>query len=229
MDRSSLDLYRADLDDPPLPTADLAGLLSPREEERAGRMRAGAVRERWVTSRGLVRFLLGHLLGVPPQRVVIQEDTDGKPFVPGGIGFNLSHSGRTLLIGTVAQGRIGVDVEEVRPQPDAMALARRHFSESEVDTLAKADPDDLGKLFLQTWVRKEALIKACGLGLRLPLTAFSVDPARRTGSVLREVHDARLRNVRWRIHAIAEVPGAVAAVAWDGSAAVPSWRPWPGV
>jgi len=59
----------------------------------------------------------------------------GKPTVPGGPSFNIGHSGNEILVAFADRGRVGVDVEAVRPLDDLHGLARASFVPAEVEVL----------------------------------------------------------------------------------------------
>jgi 4'-phosphopantetheinyl transferase len=149
--------------------------------------------------REAVRAELVRLLGGAELRF----DERGRPWAEG-VSFNVSHSGSLGLI-AIAEGahRIGVDVEQVRPGPDVRALAGRFFHPEE----AAAVGDDRAAFF-RCWTRKEAVVKALGLGLAHPLKSFVVD-----------VHAAGPRPVRGVdglfVTGLAVDDGYVAALAAD--------------
>ncbi len=95
-------------------------------------------------------------------REIIREP-GGKPYVDGGPHFNLSHSGALAMIAVSASTPVGVDLE--RPARRSRAdLVRRVCSTAEqAHVAAAADPD---AAFIRLWVRKEAVLKASGEGLR---------------------------------------------------------------
>ncbi len=96
---------------------------------------------------------------------MLQQTPAGRPFIPGGLDFNLSHSGETVVLAMCTQGRVGVDIEQIRPI-DYESL-RPLFREL-ANAANGAEGDDGLQLFYQCWTRKEAVAKACGLGLALP-------------------------------------------------------------
>jgi len=80
-----------------------------------------------------------------------------------------------LVMAFVAQGAVGVDVEYTRRQCRALAVAARYFSASEVADLRGLAADQQRARFFDLWTLKEAYIKACGMGLAIPLGSFSFD------------------------------------------------------
>jgi 4'-phosphopantetheinyl transferase len=90
-----------------------------------------------------------------------------------GIDFNISHSGEWVICGTTDTGRIGVDVEKIRPlQQD---VAKRFFAKEENDYLSTIPEDERLDVFYHIWTLKEAYIKARGETFHIPLSQFWFD------------------------------------------------------
>jgi len=191
--------------------AHLAALLSAEETARAERLAMPAARERFVLRHGILRETLGEILGVSPADLRFTHGLDGKPALTGGdVGFNLSKSGDGLLIATTRGAAVGCDLEEMRPNPEAKAIAARWFSAGERAALASLDGDTFDRGFTRLWVRKEALLKAVGTGLQGPLGIDTGDPE--PAEAARPV--AMATGELWLID-IEPAPGWLAAVAAD--------------
>jgi len=154
-------------------------LLSAAEQAQARRHRAGLVRDHFTIGRACLRVLLGNALGGAPRDVSITKGIHGKPETPpvGGrsVSFNIAHSKGTVLIALGRQGPVGVDVEYLDRLTDIMEVARANFTENESNTLAAiSDPETRLRTFYRYWTRKEAVVKADGRGLLLPLASFDV-------------------------------------------------------
>lgn len=134
-------------------------------------------RRRSIVRRAALRTILAGYLAIEPAAIRFTYGPQGKPAVatPGvEIHFNASHSGELALVAVAGQP-LGVDLERCREMADAELVARRFFTPNEVAVQrAAADPN---RLFLQHWTRKEAIIKAVGKGLSMPLNAFDVSAA----------------------------------------------------
>jgi len=124
--------------------------------------------------------LLGALsseLGRPVADSEIIVGTTGKPRLGSGeIAFNLSHSGHEALIGIGTVGEIGVDVETVRPIPEADALVAEYCGPSEREIWLRTAPVQRERWLLQCWTRKEACLKSIGAGLFHPPATVEVGP-----------------------------------------------------
>lgn len=152
---------------------DFAALLSPDESERAARFRFERDRQSFVATRGVLRTLAGSYLGIAPQEVVFSYPDKGKPAVTG-LSFNVSHAGDVALAAFASTGRVGVDVEEMRPDVEMRALARRFFTASENAALDQLTGDDLVRGLYGCWTCKEAFVKAVGEGLSYDLERVEV-------------------------------------------------------
>ena len=150
--------------------------LSADERVRADRFLRRNDRDRFVASHAALRYVLARALDIAPGEVSIDVEQAGKPKLAGprgeGLQFNLSHSGSWALIG-LSELPIGVDVEEVRPI-EALDLARRYFAPREFSDLARVPASEQLPAFYACWTRKEAVVKAIGLGLSFGLDEFVV-------------------------------------------------------
>ena len=118
----------------------------------------------------------------------------------------------------IARGRdLGVDIERIRPEFGAQAIASRFFAPGEVAALLGLPVEGRTLGFFHGWTRKEAYIKARGMGLALPLDEFEValDPAR-PAALLATAPDPG-EAARWSLVGLPTEPGYVAAVCVEGS------------
>ena len=205
------------LDDLPRPQFDMAEqVLSADEWARAERMPAPHHRRRWIASRFVLRDILARYCGGPPQAITFRYGPNGKPEVVtdqsvGPIHFSVSHS-QGLAVYAVAAEPLGVDLERHRPLP-VEELASRFLSDYESAAIARVEGVDQLELFITCWTRKEAYLKAVGVGLSAPLQDFDVDlnPAA-TRALIAHRGDAREPD-RWSLLVPAVKPGFQAAIA----------------
>ncbi|MBL4574196.1 MAG: 4'-phosphopantetheinyl transferase superfamily protein [Gammaproteobacteria bacterium] len=87
--------------------------------------------------------------------------------------FNLSHSAGKVVLAVSRFQDIGVDVECARKSRRIAAIAQRYFSDNETAELLVLPEDQQQSRFYDLWTLKEAYIKACGMGLAIPLQHFS--------------------------------------------------------
>ncbi len=174
-----LQVWRVRLSDAECLVDASTALLTPEERERAARRRAGQVRHQFVIGRAALRILLGNVLSLPPARVPLTARVFGKletvPLHESPLCFNVAHSKDLILIALGLHGSLGIDVEHIDPSTRIMEVAQSAFHPSEIAQLASlSDPAQRRTLFFRCWTRKEAIIKADGRGLSLPLTSFEV-------------------------------------------------------
>ena len=171
-------------------TAEAAGLsrhLSQEERDRAARFRHAGARAEFIVARALLRLLLGECLGMKPCRVPFSQTSRGKPRLGDSaktsLCFNVSHSHGMALFALTSRCEVGVDVERVRPFSDEMGLADRFFTPTESAALRVLDSSRRLETFFRLWTRKEAYLKAHGLGLSFGLERVEVSHSRgRPGS-----------------------------------------------
>ena len=171
-------IARLDLDDDKAFDGELASDLSDEETRRAARFKFARDRDCYVRAHAVLRRLLGRYLGVAPSNVRIVQSSAGKPRLVdnSALTFNLSHTKTFALFGFSRQGLIGVDVEHARSSVDLLSLAKRFFTASESTLIANANASDRLRYFFTAWVRKEAVVKAVGRGLSIPLSSVDVSP-----------------------------------------------------
>ncbi len=193
--------------------------LSSEELAQAGRFRFERHRRRFVARRFGLRSVLGGYLGIAPEDVQYRPGVWGKLDLQNrqntSLSFNSSHSENRALVAIAAGGRVGVDIERMREMADYEAIAQRFFSAREQDAVRSLDPEQRVLGFFQCWTRKEAFVKALGLGLHFPLDSFdvSVGPQERP-AILRLGDDAAPGRV-WSLAQPEAPTGFVAALAVD--------------
>jgi 4'-phosphopantetheinyl transferase len=170
-ERQRLDVWLLSTQLHPAERAIYEDVLSSSERQAAQRFRFEADRERSIASRGGLRWILSGYCGVPPNELNFQVSKHGKPSLAGPIAleFNVSHSGDYVLIGVTEGSPCGVDIERSNSRVREKDIAARFFCPREVEWLDRTD-----KGFLRLWTMKEAIIKAVGRGLSIPLCDVDV-------------------------------------------------------
>ena len=183
--------------------------LSPDECHRAARFRFDVHRNRYIVCRGTLRELLGAKLGIDPAELRFEYGSHGKPRTANSqITFNVSHSDVVAMIATAKDFEVGCDVEKVEPKFADDQIPERFFSPHEVAELRALPKAEQTAAFFRCWTRKEAFIKACGLGVSMGLDTFDVtlgEPA----MLLRGADG-------WTLQAVAAPEGYMAAVVARG-------------
>lgn len=195
-----------------------ASLLSPAERKRACRFASSTAARRYIVSRARLREVLGARLGVRPESVELVYGAGGKPALANAgwtrVRFNLSHCDDLAVYALSASGcEVGIDVEAIRPLPEADVLAARFFSRREHAAYRALRRRDRPLGFFQCWTRKEAFVKALGEGLSHPLDSFDVSLAPGAPAELLHVDPGPGVDRNWRLASFSPAPGFVAAVA----------------
>lgn len=152
-------------------------VLSPDECERADRFHFPIHRQRFIAARYALRQLLSFYLPTPPQDIIFAYHQHEKPYIsspnPNALQFNLAHSHDIAVYAFTLQHAVGIDIEKIQDSYD-IDLAKRFFSPQENIALQQLTPEESIIAFYRLWARKEAIIKAIGKGLVLPLHSFTV-------------------------------------------------------
>lgn len=222
----SIDVWRIDL----ATANDLEAcfsMLDADEQARADRFRFSKHRRRFILAHAAVRGILAARLGVPPCALNFCRSAHGKPYLESADApvFSLSHSHEMALLAVAAEGELGIDIEWCRDLAHA-EMAQRFFAADEAAALAALPPDRQREGFFACWTCKEAYIKAKGLGLSLPLHAFSVaiDP-QQAPQLLSSRHDPGDVGP-YRFWEVPVAAGYRAALAYRGAAESPRYRDW---
>ena len=168
-------IYRSSIDstDEELKGSEL--ILSPDELQKAYRYKFEKDREQYIMARSLLRRILGKYLDQSPHKINFSYSEKGKPYIKDSlIKFNLAHSGGKAVFAFAENIDVGIDIEYMRDLPDELQIAKRFFSDEEVNEIMKVSEGDTKAAFFNCWTRKEAFIKAVGEGLSYPLKDFTV-------------------------------------------------------
>ncbi|MGC9293190.1 MAG: 4'-phosphopantetheinyl transferase family protein [Acidobacteriaceae bacterium] len=192
-------------------------LLDAEEQRRANAFLRQEHRERFVAAHCGVRRLLANALGCGAGQVRFLADGIAKPrLAEADIHFNLTHSGNWAALAISRDCEVGLDLEQVRPVE--RSLPQHYFSSQEQAALALSGANDEEWLagFFRCWTRKEALLKAVGAGLSLPLDAFTVTLQQGLPATLLSSSLDVLQPRDWRLFHLDCLPGHIGALAACG-------------
>jgi len=158
---------------------DYMKLLNPEEVARHDRFVFQKDRKQYAITRALVRTVLSKYINqINPEGWEFIANEYGKPeirpdMLPFALKFNISHTNKMIVLAVSHSHEVGVDVESYKRKISSDELAEYSFSESEYRQLKQINPVDFRERFFDYWTFKEAYIKACGMGLYIPLKSFS--------------------------------------------------------
>ncbi len=172
-----LHVWRIALNDAPERVIEV---LDASERTRAARYRDPLRRRQAIAAQGMLRHILAAYLGAQPETLKFRRGPHGKPALAptsdsADLHFNLSHSRDTALLAVSLGREVGVDLEYRRPFEAATRLAQRFFTADEAAALKALPIEQQQEAFFRAWTRKEALLKAMGLGITGRLRSVEVD------------------------------------------------------
>lgn len=151
--------------------------LSAGESARADRFKHVSDYNCYVAVHGLLRIELSKRIGIKARLLKIAETDTGKPFLPDyDLTFSLSRTKNmfAFVIGKKDQ-ILGIDIEQIKPEIDFKSIAMTYFGpEEQQSILSSKNIEDQKRTFFEIWTRKEALLKALGVGLNTDLVKVHV-------------------------------------------------------
>lgn len=167
------------LDQTPKEIASLEALLSSEEVQRAKRFKFSKDHDRFIARHGILRILLSSFTGFEISNLEIKKEENGKPFLSGqntqnAIHFNISASDYIAAYCFSKIKGIGIDIEKIRDIPDMMDIVASNYTEREAFKIAHCEEGKRLDMFYKIWTRKEAVLKAQGVGLLVPLNSVDV-------------------------------------------------------
>lgn len=154
-------------------------LLNDEERAQQKRFHFKKHQHQYLITRALVRSVLSlYVHTIPPKAWEFGKNQYNKPYIknsplPFSLSFNLSHTEKMVILAVTLDRNIGVDIEFLSRRNTGLDIAKRFFSEPEFQELCALPVEQQERRFFDLWTLKEAYIKACGMGLAIPLNHFS--------------------------------------------------------
>jgi 4'-phosphopantetheinyl transferase len=175
----SVDFWTAQLDTENSQYEQYWRVLDNNEKMRAEKFSNALAHQRYVAAHGQLRLILAHYIAQPAAHIQIQKTSLGKPYLiqyPETV-FNLSHTDNYLAVAVANACQLGVDIELCKQRSSMTALVKKCFSSEEADYWRQLPEQQQVRAFYQFWTRKEAFVKATGLGIALGLKECAINPA----------------------------------------------------
>lgn len=148
-------------------------LLDDAEAARVRRRRLAADRDLLTLAYAGHRLLLAAVLGCDPAAVPLYRDARGCPRLAGRpLHTSLSHADGCVALAASAIGPVGIDIEPAARAAAVREVAAAICHPAEAAALSGLDAAAHGAALLALWVRKEALLKAAGIGLARAMSSF---------------------------------------------------------
>lgn len=172
-------------------TDDLSGrqlyfqeVLSGTEQQRAGQFKNAGERSTYIACHGLLHVILGRKLGCDPREIRFLNDANNKPFLEGNpFYFNISHTKDAFAFVISKPFYSGIDIENTKQNIDIDPIINIAFSSKEQQFLA--GNTNLRDNFFRLWTRKEALLKAIGIGIIDELSCIEV--SQKSNAIRKEI------------------------------------------
>jgi 4'-phosphopantetheinyl transferase len=211
------------------------GLLDVVERQRLAALRRPADRDRFAAACAVARLALAAYLDRRPDAVALDRtcSTCGRPHgkprlagpAPAPLELSVSHAGARVAVAFTVGAPVGVDVEVLRPDLPVGELAPQVLSADELRALDRLAAAARPRFLLERWTRKEAILKALGVGLAVPPAGVDVS-APAPPLTLRELHPGP-----GHLASLAVVGDCRRVVELDGSGLFEGppvvWRAWP--
>jgi 4'-phosphopantetheinyl transferase len=209
----------------------LDSVLPLEEVRRLDRFRSNDERERRIVTWALTRRVIGLKLDMDPNSLSIRrwcricKSADhGKPCKIGDLHFSVSHSANRVAVAVTNAGPVGADIERVS---EVSGIERFVLHPDEVPPEQELD-------LLRYWVRKEAVLKATGMGLSVSMNSLKVSAPNAVPSVLEypgrdfSLSDSSLHDVNvghGYLASVAVLRSSTYVVLHDGSSLIASSEP----
>jgi len=231
LSENEVHVWRASLELSKRSVQNLQRLLTTDEVTRAKRFYFEKDRNHFIVVRALLRTILSRYLGLDPHQLHFCYNSYGKPSLnlssnKTGMKFNLSHSGDLALYAFTYSREVGIDVEYMRSNVEYEQLAKQIFSPYENAVLHTLPTEVTLQAFFNCWTRKEAYIKARGLGLSIPLDQFDVSLRPGEPAALLNSREDPQETTRWSLQELVPGPGYSGALVVEGGGWYTSYWQW---
>jgi 4'-phosphopantetheinyl transferase len=167
----------------------------------------------FVEARGHLRNLLALYIQESPEQIRLNTHRHGKPYLVDypDIVFNLSHSNNQMVIAVSTNCQLGVDIEICKPRNNFSALVKKCFADEESLYWNNLTEIEKPLRFYEFWTKKEAFVKATGIGIALGLKDCVVNP--KDQETLLRIPIEFGTPLEWKIRNIQLMPAYCCAIA----------------
>ncbi|MBI5099965.1 MAG: 4'-phosphopantetheinyl transferase superfamily protein [Nitrospirae bacterium] len=214
-------VWRASLDIPDEQIEKLIKTLSPDERERSEKYHFRRDRQNYIAARGILRNILAGHLGTEPEKIIFSYSPYGKPFLSDHfsnteLSFNLSHAKDLAMYAVTLKRKVGIDIEYSQQEFQWNDIVERFFSPLEKAELLALPEKDRHRAFFTYWTRKEAFLKAKGIGLSTGIKDINVTLKNERSSYLLRSDYALREDDYWSLIDLNPGFGYLAALAVEG-------------
>ena len=223
--RDELHIWRAQVDQPNVLLLKFSNILTRDETERAKQFQLQQARARFLTCRSILKNILKRYSNVEERYLRFDYGRYGKPYLSNtDLRFNSSHSHNLALYAIGLDQEIGIDTEYIRPVLDRDEIVDRYFTASEKIMYGRLTPDAKGPAFFNGWTRKEAYLKATGVGLNQPLRTVEVSLEPGKPARLLRINGNSREAAAWSLYELSLGTDYAGALAVKGRYRLRLWR-----
>jgi phosphopantetheine--protein transferase-like protein len=151
--------------------------LSGQEKIQAEGFVNNTLKDKYILSHGLLRYLLSLYVERNPQDIQYLVNQFGKPFLKDDnctLQFNMSHSKDYAVYIIALEDQVGIDIEWKDKDINIQEIFELVLSPTEVTNFNQLNSEEKFHAFYCIWTKKEAIIKAIGQGLSYPIKTIEV-------------------------------------------------------
>lgn len=218
--RNEIHIWVVDLDQWNLSCVEAILELPESEANKAWRFHFEIHRDRYVKGRFMLRSILGMYLGSDFYDQEFYISRYGKPALQdsckdNSIHFNISNSENICVCAFGQYSEIGIDIEKIHDLPDMDRIIARFFSEEEKRRFCSLPLPGRTQTFFKYWARKEALLKAMGMGMSYPLDKIDIAGNENSPQLVTKIEGSDISN-QWTILDMDIFTGFASALALQG-------------
>lgn len=151
----------------------LSPLVATAQRQRFATIRDPDRRRDRLLAAALHRWVLSQALGLAPERLPLYRSHTGQPRLAlPGLHTSLAHCRGVVAVALCEGGPVGIDVER-RDTSSLQSIRDLVCAPGDAEAVQRPGGDADARL-LALWTRKEAVLKALGLGLARPMGSFAV-------------------------------------------------------
>ena len=198
-------------------------ILSSDERRRADSFRIATARNRFIGRHAHLREVLAVYLDDEPGIIPLVSRLNEPPRldVPSDLRLSLSSSDDVSVVAIAHERAVGVDIERLDREVDMNAVAAAVFSPRECQAIKSVFSLERQALFFRIWTRKEAFVKALGVGFQRDFKSFDVVHDIAAGpdgtKAVVDDHQANDDSTYWLVQDIAGLPDFALACCAEGS------------
>jgi len=218
--QNDIHIWVVDLDVWNLSCLEAVQELSESEAKKAGRFHFKIHQDRYVKGRFMLRSVLGMYLGSDFYDQEFHTNLYGKPALQKppddhSIRFNISNSENICVCAFSQYSEIGIDIEKIHDLPDMDRIIARSFSEEEKRRFCSLPLPGRTQTFFKYWARKEALLKAMGMGMSYSLNKIDIAGNENSPQLVIKIEESDISN-QWTILDMDIFTGFASALALQG-------------